>query len=56
MRDGGDLPFEQYVLDSFASFIRTGDPNPDTKLLKARGYEETLKLVKRAGAWYVSIF
>ena len=51
MRDAGDLPFEQFVLDSFAAFIRTGDPNPDRGYLEAKGYEETLAMVKRAGKW-----
>ncbi|KAL2164161.1 hypothetical protein VTH06DRAFT_3375 [Thermothelomyces fergusii] len=40
LRDEGDLAFEQTVLDSFASFIRTGDPNPDDGWLKARGYQQ----------------
>ncbi|KAL2181338.1 Alpha/Beta hydrolase protein [Thermothelomyces heterothallicus CBS 202.75] len=40
MRDDGDLAFEQTVLDSFASFIRTGDPNPDDAWLRARGYQQ----------------
>jgi carboxylesterase type B len=39
MRDEKDLPFEQFVLDSFA---RTGDPNPDKGFLRARGYGNTL--------------
>ncbi|KAJ4395111.1 hypothetical protein N0V85_006681 [Neurospora sp. IMI 360204] len=40
VRDEKDLPFEQFVLDSFASFIRTGDPNPDEGFLRARGFEK----------------
>ncbi|KAK4192042.1 putative cholinesterase [Podospora australis] len=51
MRDEGDLPFEQFVLDSFVSFIRTGDPNPDKDYLKARGYKNTLEQVERASKW-----
>ncbi|KAL2129908.1 hypothetical protein VTI74DRAFT_7151 [Chaetomium olivicolor] len=50
MRDGGDLEFEQFVLDSFAAFVRTGDPNPDKGYLRARGYEGTLRMVERSGA------
>ncbi|KAL2270352.1 hypothetical protein VTJ83DRAFT_2536 [Remersonia thermophila] len=52
MRDAGDLPFEQYVLDSFAAFARQGDPNPDRAFLRARGYDATLKIVEgRDGRW-----
>lgn len=35
-RDGGDLPFARFVLDSFVSFIRSGDPNPEPGYLRAR--------------------
>ncbi|KAK3302444.1 Alpha/Beta hydrolase protein [Chaetomium strumarium] len=46
VRDEGDLPFEQFVLDSFVSFMRSGgDPNPDLGWLRARGYGNTLRLV-----------
>ena len=53
MRDDGDLPFSQYVLDSFVAFMRDGDPNPDKKYLEARGgvYESTLRAVQRAEKW-----
>ena len=50
-RDAGDLPFEQYVLDSFASFIRTGDPNPEMAFLAARGFDNTLRKVDEEGRW-----
>ncbi|KAJ6005510.1 hypothetical protein N7451_003454, partial [Penicillium sp. IBT 35674x] len=36
LRDDYDLPFEQYVLDSWASFARSADPTPDSQFLKAR--------------------
>ncbi|KAK3322411.1 Alpha/Beta hydrolase protein [Apodospora peruviana] len=42
MRDDRDLPFEQAVLDRFASFVRTYDPNPDEGFLRARGFETSL--------------
>jgi carboxylesterase type B len=52
MRDGGDLGFEQFVLDSFVAFMRGGDPNPDGGWLRARGYEGTLGVVGgRGGRW-----
>lgn len=51
MRDELDLPFEQFVLDSFASFARTFDPNPSTEFLQARGYNNTLMELSSAGNW-----
>ncbi|KAK4175607.1 putative cholinesterase [Triangularia setosa] len=53
VRDEGDLPFEQYILDSFVQFIRSGDPNLDKGYLRARGanWRETLTQVERAGRW-----
>ncbi|KAI2636430.1 alpha/beta-hydrolase [Hypomontagnella submonticulosa] len=51
MRDEFDLPFEQLVLDSFSSFARTFDPNPDAGYLVARGYSSTLSELGRAGKW-----
>ncbi|ROW12754.1 hypothetical protein VMCG_00083 [Cytospora schulzeri] len=50
-RDEYDLPFEQFALDSFASFARTYDPNPDERFLEARGYSNTSRELKRAGPW-----
>ncbi|GLA12851.1 hypothetical protein AnigIFM62618_009366 [Aspergillus niger] len=50
-RDEYELPFEQYVLDSWASFIRTGDPTPDSELLKVRGYANTSRAVDESGEW-----
>ncbi|KAK5663984.1 hypothetical protein OQA88_196 [Cercophora sp. LCS_1] len=54
LRDAGDLVFEQYVLDSFAAFVRTGNPNPDRGFLKARGFEGTLGRVEEDGEWIAS--
>ncbi|KAI1417669.1 alpha/beta-hydrolase [Hypoxylon sp. FL1857] len=54
MRDEFDLPFEQFILDSFSSFARSFDPNPDTDFLEARGYKSTLEEIKRAGKWQPS--
>ncbi|KAJ5656772.1 hypothetical protein N7507_008722 [Penicillium longicatenatum] len=51
LRDEFDLPFEQYVLDSWASFARSADPTPDLGFLKARGYVNTTKEVERTGSW-----
>ncbi|PPQ86200.1 hypothetical protein CVT25_006905 [Psilocybe cyanescens] len=35
---GGDLLFSQVTVDAWASFARSGDPNPDAKFLQARGF------------------
>ncbi|KAK0732802.1 Alpha/Beta hydrolase protein [Apiosordaria backusii] len=52
-RDEGDLPFEQYILDSFVGFIKSGNPNLDRGYLRARGgnWKDTLRQVERAGEW-----
>ena len=50
-RDEFDLPFEQYVLDSWASFAREADPNPSLGLLEARGYESTAQQVRNTQKW-----
>jgi len=51
LRDEGDLPFEQLVLDMFASFVRTGNPNPQKGFLVARGFKETLRRVEEDEEW-----
>ncbi|KAK8041979.1 cholinesterase-like protein [Apiospora rasikravindrae] len=51
LRDEHDLPFEQFVLDSFTSFARTYDPNPGMGFLRARGYENTIRQMQIAGRW-----
>lgn len=50
-RDGNDLAFEQLTLDSFTSFVRTYDPNPDQGFLEARRYTNTSEELERAGTW-----
>lgn len=51
LRDEYDLPFQQFVLDSWASFARTFNPTPDAKYTKARGYIDTTRQVEVAGSW-----
>ncbi|KAJ6044301.1 uncharacterized protein N7446_002496 [Penicillium canescens] len=51
LRDEFDLPFGQYVLDSWASFARSYNPTPDLGFLKARGYANTTRLAVEAGSW-----
>jgi carboxylesterase type B len=55
LRDDRDLPFEQYSIDLFTSFVRTFDPNPDPAYLAARGYNSTLDLISRSGPWLPSV-
>ncbi|KAF3930109.1 Acetylcholinesterase [Dactylella cylindrospora] len=50
-RDGLDIKFSQLSLDTWAAFIRTGDPNPDVGYLRARGYWDTLGRVQKSGVW-----
>lgn len=50
-RDGLDVPFAQLAIDYWASFARTGDPNPEAEWLKARGYFGTLEQVNKVGRW-----
>ncbi|CAG8926062.1 unnamed protein product [Penicillium salamii] len=50
-RDALDLPFGQYVLDSWASFARIAKPTPDSGVLKARGYINTTQEIENNGSW-----
>ncbi|TAQ85351.1 hypothetical protein B7494_g6314 [Chlorociboria aeruginascens] len=51
IRDEHDIPFEQFIVDSWTSFARTYNPNPDRALLKARGYTNTTLELDLAGTW-----
>lgn len=50
-RDENDLKFAQFTLDTWASFARSYNPNPDKGYLKARGYANTLAELESAGLW-----
>jgi hypothetical protein len=50
-RDEHDVPFSQYIVDTWTSFARTGDPTPSKDFLSARGFGNTSLYVERAGAW-----
>ncbi|KAI0887181.1 alpha/beta-hydrolase [Annulohypoxylon maeteangense] len=56
LRDASDLPFAQFVVDTFSAFARTFDPNPDPEFLAARGYKTTLAEIERVGRWEASTF
>nr|ACZ81478.1 AN12g09310 [Kwoniella heveanensis] len=48
-RDGLDTPMSQFVLDTWASFARTYDPNLDPAFLAARGFTNTTQAANQAG-------
>ncbi|KAK4226704.1 putative esterase/lipase [Podospora fimiseda] len=50
-RDGNDYKFQRLVVDYWASFARTGKPDPETKYLEVRGFLETKKELERVGKW-----
>ncbi|KAK6531836.1 hypothetical protein TWF694_003001 [Orbilia ellipsospora] len=50
-RDESDVPFEQLIVDYWSSFIWTGNPNPKTGYLQARGYWGTLSQIQQTGKW-----
>ena len=50
-RDEDDIPFSQFIMDSWTSFARTQNPNPDVDYLMARGYNSTIHEIQMAGVW-----
>lgn len=50
-RDENDVPFEQFVVDTWAAFARTADPNPGAGYLEARGFANTTKVMAESGPW-----
>ncbi|KAF2824275.1 alpha/beta-hydrolase [Ophiobolus disseminans] len=50
-RDQDDIPFSQYIVDTWSAFARTGNPVPDARFLKARGFTNTSRYVREAGPW-----
>jgi carboxylesterase type B len=51
LRDQYDVPFSQYVLDTWTAFARTGTPNPEPGFLEARGFTNTSKMLEKVGVW-----
>ncbi|KIX99777.1 uncharacterized protein Z520_04413 [Fonsecaea multimorphosa CBS 102226] len=51
LRDANDLYSVQLVSGYFAEFVRSGQPNPPTPYLQARGYTRTLQGVQESGPW-----
>lgn len=50
-RDGHDILFAQLMADSWSSFVRDHDPNPDINYLQARGYNDTIRSINATGSW-----
>lgn len=51
-RDDFDIPFSQFAIDTWTSFGRSHNPNPDLAYLEARGYSNTTSQLKSSGNWY----
>ncbi|KAG9228878.1 carboxylesterase family protein [Amylocarpus encephaloides] len=51
IRDDNDLHSIQLTTGYFASFVKTGDPNPDLPYLQSRGYSKTVEGIEKSGPW-----
>lgn len=51
IRDANDLYSVQLVSSYFASFVKTGNPNPDLNYLRVRGYNKVVEGVEKSGSW-----
>jgi carboxylesterase type B len=51
IREPEDLWSVQLVSSYFASFVRSGSPNPDLDYLKVRGYSKAIEAVRLTGSW-----
>ncbi|KAJ9624460.1 hypothetical protein H2203_005195 [Taxawa tesnikishii (nom. ined.)] len=51
-RDGLDISFSQLVIDYWSAFARnSGNPNPESGYLAARGYTNSSRTMSTVGAW-----
>lgn len=50
-RDEDDIPFSQYILDTWTAFGREKDPNPKADFLTARGFSNTTTVVQNSNPW-----
>ncbi|KAF2475679.1 alpha/beta-hydrolase [Lindgomyces ingoldianus] len=50
-RDDSDIPFSQYVVDTWTAFARNHNPNPSLDFLAARGFTNTSTAVSESGSW-----
>ncbi|KAK1815655.1 hypothetical protein LTR12_009932 [Friedmanniomyces endolithicus] len=54
-RDENDTPFTQFIIDSWSSWVRTWNPNPDPGYLKVRGYANTTREMALAGSLWAQV-
>ncbi|ORX38959.1 hypothetical protein BD324DRAFT_300541 [Kockovaella imperatae] len=50
-RDGLDIPMSQFIVDTWASFARSYNPNPNTAFLDARGFTNSSAMVRMIEPW-----
>lgn len=50
-RDEDDIPFTQYIVDTWTAFAREKDPNPRADFLHARDFANTSAVIKRTATW-----
>jgi carboxylesterase type B len=51
VRDSDDIIHAALQMDMWASFSRSGNPNPSTKYLSMRGYTDTAERLYEMGGW-----
>lgn len=51
LRDVDDLYSIQLTSGYFAQFVKTGEPNPTSSYLLARGYTKSLEAIEQTGPW-----
>lgn len=50
-RDQDDIPFSQFLVDTWSAFARGKNPTPDPAFLAARGYTNTSATLEKATQW-----
>ncbi|KAF2847030.1 alpha/beta-hydrolase [Plenodomus tracheiphilus IPT5] len=50
-RDERDIPFSQYVIDTWTAFARTGTPNAEKGFWESRGFVNSTGFAREAGMW-----
>lgn len=55
LRDQNDVPMEQFIVDSWTSFARTYDPNPNPAYLEARGFTNTTAEIQKSGSSWTPV-
>jgi len=51
LRDANDLYSVQLTTSYFASFVKSGQPNPEIRYLKARKYSKSQEAIQKTGPW-----